>query len=148
MSDLKLIAFDAEDLSVVAAHLQDAALRVDDMAYVKAERRFALVANRFDWGHAVKSEAAAGAFIRRRTGLRIEHVTGAQVQGLDLVSKDRVLSLLTLTFAPSRPDGPEGTVTLTFAGGGAVRLAVECIEAGMTDLGAAWTTPNKPEHAE
>jgi hypothetical protein len=56
-----------------------------------------------------------------------------------------VLSLLTLTFAPD--DAPQGTITLTFAGGGAVRLTVECIEAALTDLGAAWATARKPEHA-
>ncbi|MGE0024800.1 MAG: DUF2948 family protein, partial [Hyphomicrobium sp.] len=137
------------DLAVIAAHLQDAVLRVDDMAFVKSERRFALVANRFDWSHAATTRKARDGFIRRRTGLRIEHATSAQVQELDLTGKDRVLSLLTLTFTPSgRDDDPRGTVTLTFAGGGAVRLTVDCIEAGMTDLGAAWSTPNKPEHAD
>lgn len=145
MSDLKLIAFDDEDLSIIAAHLQDAVLRIEDMAYLKAEQRFAVVANRFDWTHAAKTANAAERFVRRRTGVRFERVTGAQVQGLDLTKKDQVLSLLTLTFEEG--EAPQGTVTLTFAGGGAVRLQVECIEAALTDLGGAWATPRKPEHA-
>ena len=146
MTDLKLIALDAEDLSIIAAHMQDAVLRIEDMAFLKADKRFAIVANRFDWGHAVKSpKTAADKFVRRRTGIRIEHVTGAQVQGLDLTRKDQVLSLLTLTYAAGAE--PQGTITLAFAGGGAVRLQVDCIEAGLTDLGAAWATPRKPEHA-
>lgn len=148
MTDLKLIAFDAEDLSVIAAHLQDAVLRVEDMAYVKAERRFAIVANRFDWGHAAQPDGQKGRFIRRRTGVRIEHVTGAKVSGIDLQTKDRVLSLLTLTFEPTEIEAPQGHVTLTFAGGGAVRLEVDCVEAALTDLGGAWATSSKPEHAE
>lgn len=141
MSDLKLIALDADDLPIVAAHLQDAVLRVEDMAYVKPERRFALVVNRFDWSQASEADR----FVRKRAGVRIEHVTGAQVQGLDLTRKDQVLSLLTLTFEPGEP--PQGSLTLTFAGGGAVRLEVECIEAALTDLGAAWATARRPEHA-
>jgi hypothetical protein len=145
MTELKLIAFDAEDLSVIAAHLQDAVLRVEDMAYVKAERRFALVANRFDWGHSVQSDATAGHFVRRRAGARIEHVKSAKVSGIDLQNKDQVLSLLTLTFEPGEP--PQGIITLAFAGGGAVRLEVECVEAALSDLGAAWETRSKPEHA-
>ncbi len=28
-----------------------------------------------------------------------------------------------------------------------MRLQVDCIEAGLTDLGAAWSTSRKPEHA-
>jgi hypothetical protein len=145
MTDLKLIAFDAEDLSVIAAHLQDAVLRIEDMAYLKAERRFAVVTNRFDWNHAAQSGGTTDRFVRRRTGVRIERVTGAKIQGLDLTQKDRVLSLLTLTFEDGEP--PQGAITLTFAGGGAVRLEVECIEAALTDLGAAWGTQRKPEHA-
>lgn len=145
MSDLKLIALDAEDLAIVAAHLQDAVLRIEDMAYLKSDRRFALVVNRFDWGHAAKVADTTGAFVRKRTGVRFEHVTGARVQGLDLTKKDQVLSLLTLTFTPR--DEPHGTITLTFSGGGAVRLEVECIEAALSDLGAAWATSHKPEHA-
>lgn len=145
MSDLKLIALDAEDLSVLAAHLQDAVLRMEDMAYLKSERRFVLVVNRFDWSHAAEQQGKDTRYVRRRTGVRIEHVTGAQVQGLDLARRDQVLSLLTLVYEPE--DAPQGTITLTFAGGGAVRLAVECIEAALADLGAAWATAARPEHA-
>lgn len=146
MSDLKLIALDDEDLSIIAAHLQDAVLRIEDMAYLKAERRFAIVLNRFDWSDATKAADRGERFVRRRSGVRFEHVSSAQVQGLDLTKKDQVLSLLTLTFEAGR-EPPHGTVTLTFAGGGAVRLAVECVEAALTDLGAAWATSRKPEHA-
>jgi hypothetical protein len=144
MSDLKLIAFDDEDLAVLAAHLQDAVLRVADMAYLKAERRFAMVANRFDWSTA-NDGAAKSDFVRRRAGVRFEHVSQAKVLGLDLANKEQVLSLLTVTFDAA--EAPRGAITLTFAGGGAVRLEVDCIEAALTDLGAAWTTPRKPEHA-
>lgn len=147
MPDLKLIALDEEDLPVLAAHLQDAVVRVADMAYLKSERRFAAVVNRFDWEEAARIKGTPkDGFIRRRTGLRFEHVTAAKVSGLDLASKDQVLSLLTLTFEPSDP--PRGALTLTFAGGGAVRLEVECIEAALSDLGAAWATRSKPEHSE
>ena len=48
MPELKLIALDAEDLSVISTHLQDAVLHVGDMAFLKREMRFAAVANR--WG--------------------------------------------------------------------------------------------------
>lgn len=151
MADLKLIAFDDEDLSIIGAHLQDAVIRVEDMAFLKANRRFAVVLNRFDWTLAAKSLAAKpkpkkpGRFVRRRAGVRVEHVTGAQVSGIDLLQRDQVLSLLTLTFEPG--ESPQGTILLTFAGGGRIRLEVDCIEAALTDLGAAWETPRKPEHA-
>jgi hypothetical protein len=146
MSDLKLIALDAEDLSVLAAHLQDAVLRVEDMAYLKAERRFAAVVNRFDWDQAAQAKSRPKGFIRRRAGLRVDQVNGAKISGIDLSKKDQVLSLLTLAFEPG--DAPRGAIMLAFAGGGGVRLDVDCIEAALTDLGAAWATRRKPEHSE
>ena len=44
------------------------------------------------------------------------------------------------------PNDPAGTVTLTFAGNGAVRLEVECIEAELRDLGPQWRARRKPRH--
>ena len=143
MEDLKLIALDPEDLSVLSCHLQDAVMRVGDMAFVQPDMRFAAIINRFDWEGAV-SEANRD-FQRRRTGLRFERVKAARVQGLDLQQKEQVLALLAVTFEPG--DEPSGAVTLHFAGGAAVRLEVECIEAELRDLGAAWGARTKPAHA-
>lgn len=148
MQDLKLIALDAEDLAVLSAHLQDAVLRVGDIAYLKSEKRFAAIANRFDWGQAVSTAAKKNAFTRRRTGLRFERVLDAKISQIDLKSKDTVLSLLSIEFKPANEaEGPDGHITLNFSGGGAIRLGVECIEAELSDLGAAWTTRRQPKHA-
>lgn len=144
MPDLKLIAFDAGDLAVISAHLQDAVLRVGDMAYLPSEMRFALLANRFDWLEA--ESARRNEFQRRRTGLRFERVLEARSTKLDLAAKETCLELLAIEFEPGDP--PEGFVVLHFAGGAAVRLRVECIEAELADQGAAWITRSKPDHPE
>jgi hypothetical protein len=146
MQPLILIALDSEDLSVVSAHLQDAVLRVGDMAYLKAERRFAAVANRFDWGSIKDGTKAKSEAIRRRSGLRFERVQKAQITNLNLSSQDTVLSLLAISFEPAID--PEGIVTLHFSGGAAIRLTVDCIEAEMKDLGAAWATTKIPTHGD
>ena len=46
MSELKLIALDAEDLGVISAHLQDATFRVADITYIPRENRFVGLNNR------------------------------------------------------------------------------------------------------
>lgn len=143
MQDLKLIALDAEDLAVVSAHLQDAVVRVEDMAFLMGERRFVAVANRFDWETAADAPARKG-FARRRTGLRFDRVQSAKVSGIDLKDKTATLCLLAIEF--SAVAEPAGLITLVFSGGGAIRLDVECIEAELKDLGAAWQTPYKPRH--
>ena len=152
MPDLKLIALDGEDLSVISAHLQDAVVRVGDMTFLPGEKRFAAVANRFDWAKALDGNGGPGqtdGLERRRTGLRFERVLAARVQSLNLTDKSAALALLAITFAPRDAKQPvEGDVTLTFSGGAAIRLEVECLEAEMKDLGAAWSANRAPTHPE
>jgi hypothetical protein len=56
--------------------------------------------------------------------------------------------LLALQFEPVAAEDPQGYLTLVFAGGGAVRLHVECIEAEMKDLGPAWQARAVPRHPD
>ena len=146
MSDLKLVALDADDLSVISAHAQDAVLQVGDMAYLPAEHRFAAIAKRFDWAAATGCQGGPPRMERRRTALRFDRVLEAKLQGIDLKAKRQVLALLAIQF--SETDAPGGYITLVFAGGAAIRLKVECIEAEMRDLGAAWEARLKPQHPE
>ncbi|GJE03851.1 DUF2948 family protein [Methylobacterium isbiliense] len=140
MELLKLAALDADDLAVVSAHLQDAILRAGDLAYLPRERRFALVARRFDW------TAPEGTPPRRRlTGLHFDRVLGVRARGVPRDEPDAVLELLAITFEPG--ESPSGTATLVFAGGAAIRLDLECIEAGMKDLGPVWEAESRPVHA-
>lgn len=135
---LRLLAFDAEDLAVMSAHLQDAVLQASDMAYLARERRFALVCNRFDW-----CAADTGACQRRRTGLRFEKVTAVRAKRVPK-GGDVALELLAVRFGPD--EKPAGTIELVFAGGAALRLTVECIEAALDDLSPAWQAETTPAH--
>jgi hypothetical protein len=38
------------------------------------------------------------------------------------------------------------TITFSFAGGGDIRVTVECIEAVFADVSRPWPTPRKPAH--
>jgi hypothetical protein len=145
---LKLLALDAEDLAILSAHCQDAVLRVGDMVYQPRERRFVAIANRFDWALASKASASEKAdLVRHRAAIRIDQVLGAKLQGIDLSAKQQTLALLAIEFRAEGPEHPNGDVTLLFAGGAAIRLAVECVEAQLEDLGAAWAARAKPDHA-
>jgi Protein of unknown function (DUF2948) len=134
---LKLAAVDADDLKVISAHMQDALVRLSDIRYLSRPRKFAFVANRFAWEQQPRAE-------RRRTGLHFEHVLSVKQLGIRDMGPDHVLSLLSIGFEPGA--GPSGTITLMFSGGFDVRLEVECIDAQLHDLGAAWATENIPSH--
>lgn len=148
--DLKLLALDGDDLTVLSAHLQDAVSKVADMAYQRRAHRFVAIVNRFDWVAAAAGQQQGKAkprLIRRQSALRIERVLSASVQGIDLSDKPRVLSMLALSFEPATDaDDPGGTLTMLFAGGAAVRLELECIECALEDLGPAWRARTKPNH--
>ena len=146
MGDLKLVALDSEDLKVISAHVQDAVLQVGDMTYRPWEHRFAAIANRFDWASATGAYGGEPRLERRRTALRFDRVLEAKCQGIDPRSKWQVLELLAIQFEETEPPG--GYITLFFAGGPAIRLKVECIEAEMRDLGAAWKARRLPEHPD
>lgn len=142
MSDLKLLALDDEDLQVISAHVQDAVLRVEDMGFVQSEKRFVALMNRFDW------EAGAGRKKgqRKRSALHFDFVEKAEITGINTNAREGVVELLAISF--THTDMPAGEVLLSFAGGGTVRLQVECLEARLRDLGAAWSAKATPAHPE
>ena len=146
---LKLIALDAEDLAILSAHMQDAVLHVGDMAFLPKDRRFAAIANRFDWEAAVRADATGepdAQMRRHRAALRFERVLSAKVSGIDLKDKRRTLSILAMQFEET--SAPAGIVTIVCAGNAAVRLEVECLEVELKDLGAVWAARTKPAHDE
>ena len=63
---LKIIARDAEDLTVVSACLQDALIPLNEMRYLPQERRFIMVANRFRWERAAKGGDVPAPEVRSR----------------------------------------------------------------------------------
>ena len=139
MDLLRLVALDQEDLAVISAHLQDAEVRTADLAYLPQERRFAFVAQRFDWETTPDQPPR-----RRLTGLHFERVLRVRCRGVDRSKPDRVLNLLGVTFTET--DAPSGTATLYFEDGSAIQLDMECVEAQMKDLGPVWACNKRPIH--
>ena len=144
MELLKLGALDADDLAVISAHMQDAIVRVGDIRQLKRLNKLFIVANRFDW-NAVVGAREGPKPQRRPAGLQFSRVRTIKAHRIRQGAPNAVLSLLAITFTPG-PVPPEGTIELTFSGGGAIRLDVECIEVSLEDLGPAWEAARVPTH--
>jgi hypothetical protein len=142
MAALKLIALDDQDLSIVSAHVQDAVMKVSDLEYLPAAKRFVLTMNRFAW------EAKSGLFRqhneRRQSVLHFDRVLGVKTSGIARDKPAEVLSLLAISFIPISK--PAGIVELVFSGGGTIMLDVECIEARLADVGGSWEATSRPVH--
>ncbi len=141
MKWLKLMALDSEDLAILSAHCQDAVLKVADIRYLPAEHKFALTLNRFVWGTEAHHQKTPE---RRQAVLHFSRVLGAKSTGINRRAGDQILSLLAITFEPAK--APSGTIELVFSGDAGVRLEVECIEAQLADMAAAWQARARPEH--
>ena len=143
--ELKLVALDMDDIKVVSAHVQDALVKVADIFWQPRDHRFVMALNRFDWMSAVDAKPDAKTDYRRcRTALRFDRVLACKCRGLDPTDKAAQLNLLAVEFIES--DSPAGAVTLTFSGGGVIRLDVECLEAELADLGEVFTAELCPDH--
>lgn len=141
---LRLVALDTEDLAILSAHVQDAVLRLGDINWLPREGHFVLAVNRFAWEIAAEGTWRKRDYQRRRSALHLARVEKVQSVGIDRGAKEAVLNLLAIRFEPRNP--PSGDVVLDFAGGAAIRLAVEVLEVQLTDLGPAWSTPHAPRH--
>lgn len=137
---LRLLADDEEDLRVMSAALQDAVGAIGDIAYESSSRRLTLALNRFRW-EAAKNERGGQ---RVRAALQFGGVLAVKARRLRLDAKQGVISLLSIAFEPGEP--PAGAIILHFAGGGALRAEVECIDAILADVSSPWRTPRRPVH--
>ena len=148
MDSLRLDAVDADDLAILSAHCQDAVVRLADCTFSPGDGNFVLVMNRFVWEKAEPRSRFSlfrqREYERRRATLRFARVRGVQRSGIDAAAGDQILSLLAIRFEPG--DLPSGRIELVFAGGSAIRLDVEVVEARLTDLDAAWSTLARPDH--
>jgi hypothetical protein len=139
---LKLLAQDAEDLAVISAVLQDAVAKIGDIRWDAQGRTLTLACNRFRWEAGGKKASGE----RVRSALQLGDVTGVQARNLKRDAKGAIVELLSIAFEPG--EAPSGTVLLTFAGGGDLRVGVECLDVALADVSEPWATPRRPGHAD
>jgi hypothetical protein len=139
---LKLAAADAEDLEILSARLQDAAGKLKDFVLLPKQRRFAAMLNRYRW------EDAKGAGTRVRAVLRFDGVSRVQSFNVKRGASEAVVSVLAIRFTPNSEGDPAGLVELVLAGGGSIRLTVECIDAELADQTGPWAARARPSHED
>ena len=126
----KVIALDADDLAVISAHVQDAAVNVGDIIWRQSEKRLVVGMSRLDWDQTISGEVTPRRLV---SALRFDRVLACKSRDIDLETPDIALELFGIEFHAAEPPG--GSVVLIFAGGGALRLDVECLEVELADLG-------------
>ncbi|HAA92582.1 MAG TPA: DUF2948 domain-containing protein [Rhodospirillaceae bacterium] len=133
---VRLRAQSLEDLSVISALLQDAVVPIGDIAYLREENSFVLVASRYCWE--CDGERTG---MRVLAGLRFDQVRKAAFRDIDRKNRNQFLELLSVNFA-------DGAVAMHFAGGGAIRLDVDDLTVALEDLDEPRPTTFQPSHEE
>ncbi|SRR5690606_15090 len=131
---LRLLAEDADDLHIISAALQDAIMRPVDIVWEPSARRVTLALSRFCW-------ECGGT--RVMSAMQFGDVVAVKSRRLPR-GPEHALELLAMDFDPGEPPG--GRVTLMFAGGGDLRIEVECLDAILTDLSERWPARVAPTH--
>lgn len=145
MTRVTLAAEDAEDLDVLSARLQDAVAKLKNFTWLPRRRRFAAIVNRLKWEEGGKT--------RVLSGLHFDGVLKVQSHMVKLGAGEAVVSILALRFTPNKSEesaaeDPGGVIEIVLAGGGAIRLTVECIAAELADITQEWAARATPDHEE
>ena len=145
---LYLGALDPEDLQVIASLAQDAVFPITEMTWRPADRRFAVLVNRFRWEDLDAAQTRNRAVERVQSLIVVDQVLGVASQGIERSDPDMILSLLSITFELGE-DGA-GVVLMTLAGDGAIRLEVEALDVSLKDVTRPYLAPSKkvPDHPE
>lgn len=133
---LRLLAEDADDLHIISAALQDAIMRPVDIVWEPAGRRVTIALSRFCW-------ECGGT--RVMSAMQFGDVTTVKSRRLPR-GPESALELLAMDFEPG--EAPGGRVILMFAGGGDLRIDVECLDAVLTDLSERWPVRLAPTHLD
>ena len=136
VDELKLKAFDENDLIIISSLCQDSIIKNNEYDYDEKSKRFAILMNRFC--HESNDQQ------RIRTAIHFDYVEKLRTKNINKDDKDETLVLLAIKFEETKQ--PSGSITLEFSGNKAINLLVENIEVFLTDIGDPWVTNKRPDH--
>ena len=93
-NNLKLVGKNEEDLKIISAYLQDSVVIVKDIVFLKKNRTFIMILNRFMWEDVEKGVFRQNK--RVRCALKFEEVIKVQSKNINQKSKNKPLEYLAI----------------------------------------------------
>ena len=140
--NLKLLGKNQEDLKVISAYLQDSILIVKDMVFLKQNRTFVMIVNRFMW-----EDVEKGVFRKNkriRCAVKFEEVIKVESKNINQKNKNRFLECLAIKCSSIFDETYK--IKIFFAGDSIVTIISEIIEVALHDLGKPWNVKYVPIH--
>ena len=142
VTNLKLLATSDEDLRIVAAHLQDAIVLIEDIANLKKNRIFLIQLNRFMW-----EDVEKGVFRKNkriRTVLKFDNIISISSKNIEIKNDKQFLDFLTIECILLPDKNYE--IKLIFSGEAIIKIIVELIDVTLDDQGSPWESKTEPKH--
>ena len=139
---LKLIGKNEEDLKIISAYLQDSVVIIKDIVFLKKNRTFVMILNRFMWEDVEKGVFRQNK--RVRCALKFEEVIQVQSKNINQKNKNKPLEYLAIKSSSIFDNYFK--IKIFFSGGGIITIISEVIEVTMNDLGKSWNVKYFPAH--
>ena len=139
---LKLIGKSIEDLKTISAYLQDSIVTINDIIFLKTNKIFIIIVNRFMWEDAEKGLFRENK--RIRCALRFDQVSNVLCKNINQKKKNKVLELLAIKNISMKDQTSK--ISLIFAGDSIITILVEEIDVLLDDLGEPWIVKKAPKH--
>ena len=139
---LRLIGNNEEDFKVISAHLQDSIVTAKNIVFLKKNKTFVMIVNRFMW-----EDIEKGVFRKNkriRCAVKFETVLRVKTKNINQNNKNKPLECLALKCMPTSNEGHE--IKIFFAGNGIITIISETIEVAMEDIGKHWNVKSVPIH--
>ena len=141
-TNLKLIGKNQEDLKVISAYSQDSIVNVKDMVFLKENRTFIMITNRYMWEDVEKGVFRQNR--RIRCAIKFEEVLAVKSKNINQKNKNKPLECLTIECNLITDNNYD--IKIFFSGDSVITLVSEAIEVVMHDLSKPWNVKHVPIH--
>ena len=141
-NNLKLMGKNQKDLEVISAYLQDSIVAVKDIVFLKKNRTFVMVGNRFMWEDVEKGLFRQNK--RIRFAIKFEEVFKAKSKNINQKNKNRFLECLAIKCSSVFNESYK--IKIFFAGDSIITIIAEAIEVIIHDIGKPWIVKQAPQH--
>ena len=139
---LKLTGKNSDDLKVISAYSQDSVVTIKDMVFLKKNKIFLMIINRFMWEDVEKGVFRQNK--RIRCAIKFDEVLEVKSKRINQKNRNRRLEFLAIKCKEIMNKNYE--IKFFFSGDGIITLISEAIDIVMHDLGKPWNVKYAPKH--
>ena len=141
-NNLKLMGNNHEDLKVISAYIQDSLVTIKNIVFLKKNRIFIMIIDRFMWENIDKDTLSEKK--RIRSAIKFDEVLKVKSKEINQKNLNKRFEFLAIKSRKILDNNYE--VKIFFSGGSVITLILESIEIVMHDLGEAWNVKHIPTH--